>query len=337
MKFSVIGAGAWGTTLANILAENGNKVILWAREPEIEQSVNNHHRNCIFLREKVLHSDLFATTSIKDAVNSSEILVFAVPSAHLRNVATDCLKHVNSSLKGVMNAAKGLEPVSGKRLSEILCEIMNVRESSSEDRIAVLSGPNLAPEIASEKIASTVIASPCSDLSRILQESFSSPRFRVYRHSDRTGVELGGTLKNVFAIGAGILEGLELGDNARAAYLTRSLHEMTRLGVCLGGKNTTFYGLSGLGDLMATAMSPISRNHRIGRAIAEGRLSQFQSDFALQAVEGVETARMALEWGKKLTIQLPITEEICRVLFENKPPVEAARDLMTRSLKDEGE
>ncbi|MBF0546158.1 MAG: NAD(P)-dependent glycerol-3-phosphate dehydrogenase [Candidatus Riflebacteria bacterium] len=335
MNLSVIGAGAWGTTLAKLFSENDHRVDLWTHEPEIADHINKFHENQIFLKGISLLGNITANTSLEKVVSKNSILIFAVPSNFLRNTALEVKKNLNGRPIGILNAAKGLESISGSRLSKVLLEVFEIQEDSPEDRIAALSGPNLAPEIASGKMGATVIASPCEELSQSLQEALSSKSFRVYRHSDRIGVELGGTLKNIFAIGAGILKGMNLGDNALAAYLTRSLHEMVRLGTKLGGQRATFYGLSGLGDLMATAMSPLSRNHRLGKAIAEGNLPSFQKESALQAIEGVETARMALSWGKKLTIPLPITEEICRVLFENKPPQNAAKDLMTRSLKDE--
>jgi glycerol-3-phosphate dehydrogenase (NAD(P)+) len=185
-------------------------------------------------------------------------------------------------------------------VSQVICDVLGIEADSDNDRVACLSGPNLADEVAQKKLGASVIAAPCQELSQQLQESFSNNYFRIYRHSDRTGVELGGTLKNIFAIGAGIVDGLELGDNAKAAYLTRSLHELVRLGTALGGDAQTFYGLAGLGDLMATTSSPLSRNHRLG-----------------------------------ITLQLPITEELCRVLFEGCPPGIAAANLMGRSLKAE--
>ncbi|MBF0501418.1 MAG: NAD(P)-dependent glycerol-3-phosphate dehydrogenase [Candidatus Riflebacteria bacterium] len=334
MRLSVIGAGSWGTTLAHLFCSNGHSVHLWAREPEVAEGIRERHRNPFFVSGLELSPDIFVTCDLDECLKKTDGVVFAVPSNHLRRMACELASRVSSGT-GILNAAKGLEPESGKRLSEVLLEVFGVAANSAADRIAVLSGPNLATEIASGKIGATVVASPNEDWNQTLQEALASRTFRVYRHSDRIGVELGGTLKNVFAIGAGIVDGLNLGDNAKAAYLTRCLHEMVRLGARLGGKPATFYGLSGLGDLMATAMSPLSRNHQMGLALARNRREEFQNESARMVVEGVETARMAREWGKKLTIPLPITEEIYSVLFENKSPREAAKDLMTRSLKDE--
>lgn len=334
MRISVIGAGSWGTTLAAVLCRNGHEVRLWAREPEVVEGIRATRRNPFFVRDLTLPQELAVFENLEEVLDRAEALLFAVPSGHLRPMAEAVRPQVQRGI-GILNAAKGLDPVAGARLSRLLLDVFQIDENSSEDRIAVLSGPNLATEIADGKISATVVASPNGDWNKILQAALAGPTFRVYRHSDRTGVELGGTLKNIFAIGAGIVDGLGLGDNAKAAYLTRALHEMIRLGTNLGGRATTFAGLSGLGDLMATAMSPLSRNHQMGQALARGTREEFSRNSARMVVEGVETARMARDWGKKLTIPLPITEEICRVLFENKSPREAARDLMTRSLKDE--
>jgi glycerol-3-phosphate dehydrogenase (NAD(P)+) len=198
-----------------------------------------------------------------------------------------------------------------------------------------LSGPNLAHEVANQKPGASVVACPNEELAEIFQQSFSNPFFRVYRQTDRTGVELGGTLKNIFAIGAGIVDGLKLGDNAKAAFLTRSLHELVRLGTALGGETQTFYGLAGLGDLIATTSSPLSRNHKLGEAIANGKTLEEITGSSKMVVEGVETAKIASDWGKKLTLTLPITEELCRVLFENSSPESGIQNLMTRALKSE--
>ncbi|MFZ2959492.1 MAG: NAD(P)H-dependent glycerol-3-phosphate dehydrogenase [Candidatus Ozemobacteraceae bacterium] len=334
MRLSVLGAGSWGTTLAHLFQKNGHSVRLWAFEPEVVKGIRDLRKNPFYVPNLDIAPGLFVTNDLRECLEKPDGILFALPSNHVRRMANE-VRPMISGNPGILNAAKGLEPQSGKRLSEVLLESLGIAADSSEDRVAVLSGPNLATEIASGKIGATVVASPNDTWNQLLQEALASSKFRVYRHSDRIGVELGGTLKNVFAIGAGIVDGLDLGDNAKAAYLTRSLHEMVRLGVRLGGRPATFYGLSGLGDLMATAMSPLSRNHQMGQALARGRRAEFQKESSRMVVEGIETTRTAREWGKKLTIPMPITEEIYRVLFEEKSPRDAAKDLMTRSLKDE--
>lgn len=335
MKFGVIGAGSWGTTLADLLCRNGHRVILWAREPEVIAGIRESRRNPFFAAELDISPDLLVTPYLPEAVSGMEAILLAVPSPHVRAISGQINPHLSLDAR-IINVAKGLEPVTGKCLSEVLLESLFDGNPDANARITVLSGPNLATEVAARKTGATVIASLDEGWGKRLQTAFSTRTFRVYRHTDRLGVELGGTLKNVFAIGAGIVDGLGLGDNSKAAYLTRAIHEMVRLGVRLGGRPATFYGLSGLGDLMATSASPLSRNHRYGQALAQNTLEKIFSQSRM-VVEGVETARMARDWGKKLSIPLPITEEICRVLFEDKPPGEAARDLMTRSLKDEEE
>jgi len=334
MKIGVIGAGSWGTVLAMLLSKKGNQVTLWAREPEVVSGIRNRRRNPFFMSDLELPPELGVSNDAAEVASGAEALLFAVPSTHLRGVAHGLREHL-ARVSGVINAAKGFEPGTGKRLSEILVEETGVEPGSSSDHVAILSGPNLAGELAQGKIGASVIACPDESWSTKAQELLSNDHFRVYRHTDRTGVELGGTLKNVFAIGAGIVDGLGLGDNAKAAYLTRALHELVRLGTSLGGRPTTFYGLSGLGDLMATCSSPLSRNHQLGQALARGQTLDELTHGSRMVIEGVETARMAASWGKKLTIPLPITEEICRVLFDALPPREAAKNLMTRSLKDE--
>lgn len=336
MKFAVIGAGSWGTTLANLLCENGHEVTIWAREPEVVEGINSSSRNPFFVNHLCLHKNLQCTGDIPDALSGAQIALLSIPSGFIRPTL-EPHRAVLQKLRGIVNVAKGFERGSGRRVSQVICDLLNIEPESSEDKVACLSGPNLADEVAQRKIGASVIASPDEDLSATLQQSFSNSYFRVYRHDDRTGVELGGTLKNIFAIGAGIVDGLELGDNAKAAYLTRSLHELVRLGSALGGQPNTFYGLTGLGDLMATTSSPLSRNHKLGQAIARGTtLKEFTASTKM-VVEGVETAKIASEWGKKLTLQLPITEELCRVLFAECPPDIAAANLMGRSLKAENE
>lgn len=336
MKFAVIGAGSWGTTLANLLCHNGHEVKLWAREPEVVECINTSRHNPFFVTHLALHEKLFCTNNLAAALENAQLAVLSIPSTFIR-AAIEPYTEQLKKLEGIANVAKGFEQGSGRRISQVICDILGVEQGSPTDRVACLSGPNLADEVAQKKLGASVIASPCADLSETLQQCFSTPYFRVYRHTDRTGVELGGTLKNIFAIGAGIVDGLELGDNAKAAYLTRSLHELVRLGTTLGGETQTFYGLAGLGDLMATASSPLSRNHRLGQAIARGKTLKEFIDSTKMVVEGVEAAKIANEWGKKLTLQLPITEELCRVLFDGCPPDIAAANLMGRSLKAETE
>lgn len=334
MNFAVIGAGSWGTALANLLGENGHKVLLWAREPEVVEGVNRNRHNPFFTSELELNKNITATGDLKEAVNSSELALLSIPSSFIGSTIQPAKEEL-TKLKGIINVAKGFEKGTGKRISELICDVLQITPGSADDKIACLSGPNIASEVALKKIGASVIASPDEEVSKIFQECLSTEYFRLYSQTDRTGVELGGTLKNIYAIGAGIVDGLCLGDNAKAAYLTRSLHEMTKLGTALGGKMQTFYGLAGLGDLITTSNSPMSRNHRLGEAIAKGISPKAFQESTKMVVEGVEAARIAREWGRKLNIQLPITEEICNILFESSSAKVAAANLMKRSLKSE--
>lgn len=334
MKFAVLGAGSWGTTLANLLCENGHTVKIWAREPEVVEGINKCQRNPYFVNHLELSTNLQAHNRIEEVLESAEFALTSIPSGFLKQTLQNHSKKL-SKLKGILNVAKGFERDSGKRLSQVLCDIIGAQSDTPQDIVASLSGPNLADEVAMKKLGATVVASHNDELAKIFQQCFSNDYFRVYRQTDRVGVELGGTLKNIFAIGAGIVDGLDLGDNAKAAYLTRSLHELVRLGTALGGEAQTFYGLAGLGDLMATTSSPLSRNHRLGQAIAKGKTLIEVTAASKMVIEGVETAKIAAEWGKKLTLPLPITEELCRILFESCPPEIAAKNLMSRSLKSE--
>lgn len=336
MRFAVLGAGSWGTTLANLLCENGHQVALWAREEEVVEGINKKRHNPFFVSHLQLDPSLIAVPSIDTALENADFALTSIPSGFIKETLNPYGKKL-AKLKGIINVAKGFERGTGKRISQLLCDIIGAEPESQRDIVASLSGPNLADEVAMKKLGASVVATHNEELAEIFQQSFSNSYFRIYRQTDRTGVELGGTLKNIFAIGAGIVDGLELGDNAKAAYLTRSLHELVRLGTALGGEVQTFYGLAGLGDLMATTSSPLSRNHRLGQAIAQGRTLQEITASSKMVVEGVETAKIANEWGKKLTLPLPITEELCRVLFADCPPEIAAKNLMSRSLKAEND
>ncbi len=336
MQFVVIGAGSWGTTLANIIASNGYKVNLWAREPEVVESINEKRHNPYFVSHLEIHKNVTCTGDLEGAISKSNYGLLSIPSSFIKSVIEPHKEELRQ-LEGILNVAKGFEFNTGRRISEMICNILSIEPESDEDIIASLSGPNIADEVAKKQIGATVIASPCKTISKKYQEFISTDYLRIYTQTDRTGVELGGTLKNIFAIGAGIVDGLKLGDNAKAAYLTRSLHELVKLGTALGGLPTTFYGLAGLGDLITTANSTLSRNHRLGEAIASGMtLNEFLGSTKM-VVEGVEATKIALNWSKKLNIPLPITEELSKVLFDDTSPQMAASNLMNRALKPETE
>lgn len=334
LKIGVIGGGAWGTTLANLLAKKGYKITIWVREPEIVEKINTIRINEYFLPNIQLSNNVYAVSDIVKAVENKDLVVLSIPSKYLR-LTIKPIAELLKKVKYIINTAKGLELDTGARLSQVILDELNIKEFSSLDKLAVLSGPNLAYEIANERLSACVIASPDENTAKTLQEVFYTPYFRTYRHTDRIGVELGGTLKNIFAIGAGIVDGLALGDNAKATYLTRSLHEMVKLGTKLGGNKTTFYGLSGLGDLIATSSSNLSRNYQYGLALAKSPEEAEKFLSGRVVVEGVITTKMARDLGQKLSISLPITEELYKVIFEKYSPISAINNLMLRSLKYE--
>jgi glycerol-3-phosphate dehydrogenase (NAD(P)+) len=333
MKIAVVGGGAWGTALADLLARKGEQVNLWAREPEVVDSVNQRHVNDIFLPGAALAPSLAAMRDIAAAVRGAEVIVSAAPSHAVRPVMTQVARSISnaSSLPLVVSASKGLDPDKLERPSAVLMEVL-----PTGTPITVLSGPSFALEVYQRQPTAVVAAAADQAVAERAQRLFSTPHFRVYSHTDVIGVELGGALKNVIALAAGILEGLGLGFNTRAALITRGLAEITRLGVALGAQPMTFAGLAGLGDLILTATGALSRNRGLGVALGQGE-SVAQALARTQAVvEGVNTARTAVALGERHGVELPISREVANVLFKNKPPKQAVSDLMERELKAEG-
>lgn len=328
-RIAVVGGGAWGTALADLLARKGEQVTLWAREPEVVESVNQRHVNDMFLPGAPLAPSLGAARDIRAVVRDAEVIVSAAPSHAVRPVMTQ----VAASLKGkplVVSASKGLDPEKLERPSAVLVEVL-----PEGTPVAVLSGPSFALEVYQRQPTAVVAAAAEHEVAERVQRIFSTGYFRVYSHTDVIGVELGGALKNVIALAAGILEGLGLGFNTRAALITRGLAEITRLGVALGAQPMTFAGLAGLGDLILTATGALSRNRGLGVALGQGQ-SVAQALARTQAVvEGVNTARTAVALGERHDVELPISREVANVLFQNKAPRQAVADLMERELKAE--
>jgi len=328
-RIAVVGGGAWGTALADLLARKGEQVTLWAREPEVVESVNQRHVNDMFLPGAPLAPSLGAARDIRAVVRDAEVIVSAAPSHAVRPVMTQ----VAGSLKGkplVVSASKGLDPEKLERPSAVLVEVL-----PEGTPVAVLSGPSFALEVYQRQPTAVVAAAAEHEVAERVQRIFSTGYFRVYSHTDVIGVELGGALKNVIALAAGILEGLGLGFNTRAALITRGLAEITRLGVALGAQPMTFAGLAGLGDLILTATGALSRNRGLGVALGQGQ-SVAQALARTQAVvEGVNTARTAVALGERHDVELPISREVANVLFQNKAPRQAVADLMERELKAE--
>jgi glycerol-3-phosphate dehydrogenase (NAD(P)+) len=327
-RVAVVGAGSWGTALANLLAQKGEQVVLWAYEKEVAEEVNARHRNDLFLPEAPLSEAIRATTDLKDAVKGAEVIVSAAPSHAVRPVMGAAAPHLTRGVL-VVSASKGLEPAGFKRMTEVLHEVL-----PGNERIVALSGPTFARVVYEGQPTLAVSAGP-AEAASAGQKMMSSGSFRVYTNDDPIGVELGGALKNVVAIAAGILEGMGIGSNTRAALLTRGLAEITRLGVAVGAKASTFAGLAGMGDLVLTATGPLSRNRSLGFELGKGTSLETIMGKRLSVAEGVGTARAAVALGDKVGVEMPIAREITRVLFEKKSPQQAIAGLMERELKSE--
>ncbi|MCS6949036.1 MAG: NAD(P)-dependent glycerol-3-phosphate dehydrogenase [bacterium] len=326
---AVLGAGSWGTALALLLAKKGVQVALWARDPSLADAIRREGRNPRYLPDFPLPPSIHPTSDLAEAVSDAEVLVFAVPAAALREVASLARTHLPSP-RLVVSAAKGLE-ADGSRPSQVLQTSLGERCGD----LVALSGPNLALELAREIPTATVVASSNSHAARQAQTLFMHPSLRVYTNRDVVGVELGGALKNVLAIGAGISDGMGFGDNSKAALVTRGLAEMVRLGVALGAEERTFMGLSGVGDLFATAASHLSRNWRVGYGLAQGKpLAQVLEELK-QVAEGVPTTFAVCGLAQRLGIEMPIAQTIRAVLERQLSPHDAIRELMLRTPKEE--
>ena len=327
MNTAIIGAGGWGTALASLWAEDGRKIVLWGHNADRVASMQKTGENSDYLPGLRLPESVRATSELGDCVDS-ELIVFATPSTALRNIAAQLAKII-STRAVLLSCTKGIEHRSGMRMTEILREIF------PESEIAVLSGPNLATEVAKDLPTATVIACDDGDSAARLQTALGSPRFRIYTSLDVVSVELGGALKNVFAIAAGISDGLGLGDNAKAALVTRSLAELVRFGVAMGGTATAFYGLSGAGDLILTCYSEHSRNHTLGYRLGQGESLPVILNSTKTVAEGIPTSQSAWECARRLNITTPITDEVYAILYKQKKPAVALEELLKREQKPE--
>ena len=331
-NITVLGGGTWGTALSLLLGRKGYVVQLWSIEERVVDEVNSSHQNTHYLPDLLLPHNVTASLDLAECVRGADCLLFAVPSSVIRGVARQVRALEIDGSPLILVAAKGLESNTGLRLSEVMAEELGEELTAN---LVIMSGPNLAVEIAHEIPAATVVASLSQDAALAAQQALTTPMFRVYRNSDITGVELGGALKNIIAIGAGISDGLGYGDNTKAALITRGLAEITRLGVVLGADPRTFIGLAGVGDLMTTCGSALSRNLRFGRALGRGlNVPDAEAEVA-QTVEGKPTSLAAYNLSRKLNVSMPITEQIYLVIFEGKSPKDAVSDLMQRDPKDE--
>jgi glycerol-3-phosphate dehydrogenase (NAD(P)+) len=328
VKVSVIGAGAWGTTLSIILAEAGHDVSLWVYERELCEKMIDSRENSMFLPGFQVPMKIMITGDIGRAVENAAIILFAVPSKHLKAVASGVFNSVPRDAI-IVSATKGLEEGTGRTMSQVLKDIYPAH------RIAALSGPNLSKEIAKGLPAASVAACADPKAAEAIQLAFMLERFRVYTSIDVIGVELGGALKNIIAIAAGIVDGLGLGDNAKAGLMVRGIVEISRLGVAMGASPETFSGLSGMGDLITTCSSRLSRNHSVGESLAKGRCLKDILGGMKEVAEGVGTTKVALELAKKLKVEMPITQQVYNVLFDGVDPFKAITALMTREKKKE--
>jgi glycerol-3-phosphate dehydrogenase (NAD(P)+) len=328
MRCAVVGAGAWGTALADLLARNGHEVKLWAYEPDVVATINQKHENVRFLVGHALSPSLEAVGDIGRAVDGAELVTLATPSHVLRRIVKSAAGSLPRGTPLVV-ATKGIEKGT-------LCLMTEVAEQEVPGATVVaLSGPSFAVEVVSGQPTAVVVASEGDEAAATAQRAFSSAYFRAYTHTDVIGVELGGALKNVMAVATGIAEGLGLGFNARAALVTRGLAEMTRLGSALGAQQSTFAGLAGLGDLVLTCTGSLSRNRAVGVELGKGRkLDDVLRDKETVA-EGVVTAQSARELAAREGIEMPIVDTVNRVLFEGQPARSAIAALMTRELRAE--
>ncbi len=327
---TVVGAGAWGTALADLMARNGHHTTLWARETDVVADVNAHHRNTRFLSGVALSPNLTATDDLAAAVASANSITFVAPSHVLRGVIRSAAHAVREDAVLIV-ATKGIERESFALMTDIVAEELPGRS------VVALSGPSFAAEVAQRQPTAVVAASRDAAAALRTQQLFSSPEFRVYTQRDVIGVELGGALKNVMAVATGVLDGLGLGFNPRAALITRGLAEMTRLGVALGAEASTFAGLAGMGDLVLTCTGSLSRNRTVGVEIGQGRPVEEVLHSRETVAEGVVTTQSAHALAQARGVEMPIVRTMHRILFEAMPPRDAIAELMARALRAESD
>lgn len=329
-KLTILGDGAWGTTLAILLSKNGHQVTVWSAFPEYLDVLDKERENKTYLKGIKIPSNIVFEKDLGKAIEFGEYIVFSIPSKFFRDVARK-VKEENISLKGkvFINVAKGLEQKTLKRMTEVL------KDELGNVQTAVLSGPTIAIEVARELPALVVAASKNHLIAKKIQDIFSNEYFRVYTSTDVIGVELGGPLKNIIAVVAGISDGLGFGSNAKAAILSRGIVEIQRLGEKMGAKKKTFYGLAGLGDLSTTCISPESRNRTLGERIAKGEKLEDIVNSTASIIEGATTAEAVYQLSKKYKVEMPIVSSVFNILYKNKTPKAALIEMMKRKRKPE--
>ncbi len=327
-QIAVLGAGSWGTTLANLLACKGDEVRLWAYETEVVEAVNRERENPMYLPGVPLSARIRAVADSREAVHAAQVVVSAPPSHAVRSVIGSLSGAIAEGTL-VVSATKGIEADTLALMSQVFAECL------PQVRYAALSGPSFAVEVCQGQPTAVVAAARDEATARAAQQVFATPAFRVYSNLDVTGVELSGALKNVIAVAAGIAEGLGMGHNPRAALITRGLAEITRLGEAMGADPLTFAGLAGMGDLVLTTTGSLSRNRSLGVALAQGQSFEAYRAAHRSVAEGANTSRAGAALGERLGIELPITEQVCAVLFRGQSPRDAIIELMGRELKSE--
>ncbi len=334
-RIAVIGAGAWGTGLAIVLGRGGfHRVRLWAHEPEVRDSISARRVNELFLPGQLIPTPVSPTGSFQEALDAAEIVVSVMPSQHSRPLFEQISPYLKPAMLFV-SATKGLEETTLLRMTEVAAQVIASR-SGFKPRIGALSGPSFAKEVARGDPTAITIASQDPELAETVQREFSDPRFRIYTNDDVVGVELGGALKNIVAIAAGVCDGLGLGHNSIAALITRGLAEITRLAVACGGRQETLAGLAGLGDLVLTCTGGLSRNRTVGVELGRGRkLEEIIAGMRGAVAEGVFTTQAAMGLARSRGIEMPITEQMDAILHRGRSPAEAIHELMTRSVKSE--
>jgi glycerol-3-phosphate dehydrogenase (NAD(P)+) len=330
-KIAILGAGAWGIALCSLLNDNGHSVILWEPDPERAGRLHTDREDLFRLPNVVIPYNTQILSRLEKAIEGAELIALALPSHSMRQVVRELAK-LNGNAEIILNLAKGIENETLCRMSEVLRQEL---PQEWHERICTLSGPSFAIEVAHKISTTVVVAAFKEEIAKQVQSTFMNQYFRVYTSPDIVGVELGGSLKNVVAIGSGICDGLGMGDNTRGALITRGLAEMVRLGEKLGASASTLAGLSGMGDLIATCTSRHSRNRHAGEEIAKGRKLDDLLQEMVMVAEGVKTAKSAYQLAGKYNVEMPITQQVYKILFEGKDPRQAVKDLMTREPKPE--
>jgi len=332
MNITIIGAGGFGTTISILLAEKGHSVKLWANFPELAFELNKNRENKDFLPGFIIPDNIKICSDLGESVDSSELIIIAIPSKYFRNCISELSRVIDTSKKYFLSLTKGIDDKNFKLMSDVFFEVFS---EGIRERFMVLSGPNLAVEIARKVPTSSVIAGWSLKTVEKIQKVMSTEYFRIYSGNDPIGVQIGGAYKNVIAIAAGICDGLEFGNNTKASLISRGLAEMVRFGVEAGALPHTFYGLSGMGDLVATSYSPLSRNRTFGEKIGRGENPNLLQKNSKMVIEGAVNVRAFYESAKKKEVESPIVDTVYRILYEDLSPFEAVNELMSRKLKFE--